>query len=55
MAELACYDGFGCCAATAATGYELTSHMEHGIVTNWTDMKKITPRMNIQFCPRKLF
>ena len=33
----------GCCAATAATSCELKCPIEHGIVTNWTDMKKITP------------
>ena len=43
MAELARRDGSGCCAATAATGYELKYPIEHGIVTNWTDMMKITP------------
>ena len=41
MAELDRWDGHGCCAATAATGYELMYSIEHGIVTNWTDMKKI--------------
>ena len=43
MAELARRDGKGCCAATAWTRYELKYPIEHGIVTNWTDMKKITP------------
>ena len=43
MAELARRDSYGCCAATAATGYDLMCHIEHGIVKNWTDMKKITP------------
>ena len=43
MAELARRDGYGCCAATAATGCELKYPFEHGIVTNWTDMKKMTP------------
>ena len=40
-ADLAGRDGHGCCAATAATGYELKYPTEHGIVTNLTDMKKI--------------
>ena len=43
MAELARRDGYGCCAATAATGSELKYPIEHRIITNWTDMKKITP------------
>ena len=43
MAELARRLGNGCCAATAATGCELKYPIRHGIVTNWTDMKKITP------------
>ena len=33
-------DGCGCCAATAATAYELMYSIDHGVVTNWTDMKK---------------
>ena len=41
MAELARV-GYGCCAATAATGHELMYTIEHSIVTNWTDMKRIT-------------
>ena len=43
MVELARRVGFGCCAATAANGYELKCPIQHGIVTNWTDKKKITP------------
>ena len=30
-------------AAPRVTGYDLMYHIEHGIVKNWTDMKKITP------------
>ena len=30
-------------AAPRATGYDLMCHIEHGLVKNWTDMKKITP------------
>ena len=41
---LARRDHYECCAATTATGYELKYPIEHGIVTNWTDMKKITPQ-----------
>ena len=47
MAELVCCDGYGCCAASAATGYELKFPIEHGIVTNWTDMKNITPEEHL--------
>ena len=43
MAELARRVGYRCCAATAATGYELKGPIQHGIVTNWTDMEQITP------------
>ena len=43
MAELARCDGYACCAATAATAYELKYPIERGIVTKWTDVKKITP------------
>ena len=39
MAELINCDGYGCCAASAATG--------DGIVTNWTDMTKITPEEHL--------
>ena len=31
-------------AAPRVTGYGLMYHIEHGIVKNWTDMKKITPK-----------
>ena len=30
-------------ATTAPTSYGLMHPIEHGTVTNWTDMKKITP------------
>ena len=42
VAELACCDGYGCCAATAATSFELKHPIEHGIVTNCVST---TPQM----------
>ena len=33
-------------AMTAPTSYALMHPIEHGIVTNWTDMKKITPEQH---------
>ena len=40
-------------AAPRATGYDLMCHIKHGIVKNWTDMKKITPEEHPDF-PEKI-